>query len=482
MAEINDWEPINDWQSIDDWQPANKQKAPAKQQMQPSDLFKPENKQLLENARAANVAAIPGQIYGLGYGAANTVLGGAGELENLVRKTVPEFLGAKPLYNASNVFGDKSETFFPTMAQVKETATSLGVPAPTQTSAETVGEFLPAIKAGVGATQSLVDALKKTKQAKVAAAETAEKAIPSLETINKKTSSLYQAVKEKGVAIKPEVWNKFSRNLGRSMTSSEALPTVGESPVIKAMDIIQAETATNAPISLEKADSIRRSVNGYIDEALESGNKNEARLVVIVKNKLDDFLENLSTNSKNYTGDAKDALPLLQKARTYAQKGFKADTIQKFKDLAEAQKGAKYNPVLVENKLRDKFVNLEPSFIEHPSLAKGWTEAERAAIQKVVQGGPVQEAMRQLSKPFPVIGAPGSVVPFVGSAAKRVSASIGQKNVKLLDELIRRGGPAAVAAIPKTNLTPAAKRAALAFALSLNRGSEESRPNYEEIE
>ncbi len=119
---------------------------PAKQQMQPSDLFKPENKQLLENARAANVAAIPGQIYGLGYGAANTVLGGAGELENLVRKTVPEFLGAKPLYNASNVFGDKSETFFPTMAQVKETATSLGVPAPTQTSAETVGEFLPLVK------------------------------------------------------------------------------------------------------------------------------------------------------------------------------------------------------------------------------------------------------------------------------------------------------------------------------------------------
>jgi hypothetical protein len=31
----------------------------------------------------------------LGYGAAKSVLGGFGEAENLVRKTVPEYFGAK---------------------------------------------------------------------------------------------------------------------------------------------------------------------------------------------------------------------------------------------------------------------------------------------------------------------------------------------------------------------------------------------------
>lgn len=114
---------------------------------QPSDLFAPGNEKKLAAARNANIAAIPGQLYGLGYGAAKTVLGGAGELENFARQAVPGFFGAKPLYNASNIMGDKSETFFPTMAQVQDVATTLGVPVPKDTSAETVGEFAPAIPA-----------------------------------------------------------------------------------------------------------------------------------------------------------------------------------------------------------------------------------------------------------------------------------------------------------------------------------------------
>jgi hypothetical protein len=354
------------------------------------------------------------------------------------------------------------------MEQVKSGATSIGIPAPVNTSAETVGEFIPAIKAGVSATQSLVSALKKAKQARAA--------IPSVEKINDATTALYTAAKNEGVAIKPQAWNKFSQDLGRHMTSNEAMLTTGSSPAIKALDTIQAETATNMPITLEKADKIRASVNGYIREALASGNDNEARLAVVMKNKLDDFLDNLANNPKNYTGNASKAIPILKEARASAQKGFKADTIREFKELAEAQKGAKYNPVLIENKLRDQFVKLEQDFIKHPSLAKSWTAEERAAIQKVVQGGPVQEAMRQLSKPFPIFGVKGSVVPIIGSTAKRVSASVGQKNVRLLDELVRRGGPAV-----KTSLKPTARQAALAAALSLNRGQDDQRPNYEEI-
>ncbi len=433
-----------------------------------ADVFAPGNEKLLEEARAKNRAALPGQLYGLAYGAAKSVLGGAGEVENFARKTVPEYFGANPLYNAGNVMGDKSETFFPTMEQVKSGATSIGIPVPANTSAETVGEFIPAIKAGVSATQSLVSALKNAKQARAA--------IPSVEKINDATTALYTAAKNEGVAIKPEAWNEFSKNLGRDMTSQEAMLTTGTSPAIKALDTIQAETATNAPITLEKADKIRESVNGYVKEALKSGNDNEARLAIVMKNKLDDFLNNLENNPGSYTGNASKAIPILKEARASAQKGFKADTIRKFKELAEAQKGAKYNPVLVENKLRDQFVKLEQDFIKHPSLAKSWTAEERAAIQKVVQGGPVQEAMRQLSKPFPIIGVSGSVVPILGSTAKRVSASVGQKNVKLLDELVRRGSPAV-----KTSLKPTARQVALTAALSLNRAQEEPRPNYEDF-
>jgi hypothetical protein len=431
------------------------------------DIFAPGNEKLLEEARAKNRAALPGQLYGLAYGAAKSVVGGAGEVENLVRKTVPEYFGAKPLYEVDTL-GNKSGTFLPTMEQVTGAATSMGIPAPANKSAETVGEFIPAVKAGVSGIQALAGALRNAKQARAA--------IPSVEKINDATTALYTAAKNEGVAIKPQAWNKFSQDLGRYMTSKEAMLTTGNSPAIKALDTIQAETATNMPITLEKADRIRQSVNGYIQEALASGNNNEARLAIVMKDKLDDFLNNLDSNPKNYTGNASKAIPILREARASSQKGFKADTIRKFKELAEAQKGAKYNPVLVEKKLRDQFVKLEQDFIEHPSLAKSWTAEERAAIQKVVQGGPVQEAMRQLSKPFPIIGVPGSVIPILGSTAKRVSASVGQKNVKLLDELVRQGGP-----VVKTQLKPTARQAALAAALSLNRAQEEPRPNYEDF-
>ena len=462
MAEINDWEPI------DDWQPVNKAAAPPQSA---ADLFAPGNEKLLEKARAKNRSDLPGQLYGLGYGAVKSVLGGAGEAENLVRKTVPEYFGAKPLYEVDTL-GNKSGTFLPTMEQVKGAATSMGIPAPANKSAETVGEFIPAVKAGVSGVQALAGALKSAKNARAANVAT------SLDDINKTTTDLYTAAKNESVAIKPEAWNEFSKNLGRDMTSQEAMLTTGSSPAIKALDTIQAETATNAPITLEKADKIRASINGYVKEALRSGNDNEARLAVVMKNKLDDFLNNLENNPGSYTGNASKAIPILREARASSQKGFKADTIREFKELAEAQKGAKYNPVLVENELRDQFVKLEQDFIKHPSLAKAWTPAERAAIQKVVQGGPLQEAMRQLSKPFPLLGAPGSVTPFIGSTAKRVSASVGQKNVKLLDELVRRGGPAVKTS---ANLRPTARQAALAAALSLNRGQDDQRPNYEEI-
>ena len=451
---------------------ARKRKADAAPSAAAPDVFAPGNEKLLATAQAKNRADLPGQLYGLGYGAVKSVLGGAGELENIVRETIPEFFGAKPLYNAGNVFGDKSGTFFPTMATVKDTATSFGIPAPAHTTAETVGEFIPAVKSAVGATQSLIGALKKAK-----AARSAIVPAPVLDDINKETTALYTAAKNENVAITPKAWNKFSQDLGRDMTSQEAMLTTGTSPAIKALDTIQAETATNAPITLEKADKIRGAVNGYVKEAVRSGNDNEARLAVVMKNKLDDFLDNLANNPGSYTGNPAKAVPILKQARASAQKGFKAETIQKFMDIAEAQKGAKYNPVLVEGKLRDEFVKLEQDFIKHPSLAKAWTAEERAAIQNVVQGGPVQEVMRQLSKPFPILGHPGTVVPLIGSTAKRVSANVGQKNVKSLYELVRRGGPAGN--VPKANLKPSARQAALAAALALNRGQNGQPPEQD---
>jgi len=171
------------------------------------DLFAPGNEKLLEKARAKNRADLPGQLYGLGYGAAKTILGGAGEAENLVRKTVPEYFGAKPLYEIDTL-GNKSGTFLPTMEQVKGAATSMGIPAPANKSAETVGEFLPAIPA-TAALVAKIPAVVKS----IAAMPSMVSTVKAVKSVPTKLADLLTgpdvAIAEKKLAaLKPAVSNQ----------------------------------------------------------------------------------------------------------------------------------------------------------------------------------------------------------------------------------------------------------------------------------
>lgn len=176
-----------------------------------AELFAPGNEKLLEKARAKNRADLPGQLYGLGYGAVKSVLGGAGEAENLVRKTVPEYFGAKPLYEVDTL-GNKSGTFLPTMEQVKGAATSMGIPAPAHTSAETVGEFIPAIRAtaalaakipaiakSIAATPSMVSTVKAVKSVPTKLADFL--AGPDVSIAEKKLAALRPAVSNQATML-----------------------------------------------------------------------------------------------------------------------------------------------------------------------------------------------------------------------------------------------------------------------------------------
>jgi len=82
--------------------------------------------------------------YGLGAG----ILGWPGELEKFAAYDIPEFLGARNPKARDQLLG--RETIFPTMEEVRQGAAAIGIPKPAKgtETAQTVGEFAPAILAG----------------------------------------------------------------------------------------------------------------------------------------------------------------------------------------------------------------------------------------------------------------------------------------------------------------------------------------------
>ena len=88
------------------------------------------------------------QAYAGAYGLGTGILATPGELESFATHTVPEFVGLSKPSQRGTFMG--RETLFPTAEEVKKGATALGIPEPAKgtKTAETIGEFVPAIYVG----------------------------------------------------------------------------------------------------------------------------------------------------------------------------------------------------------------------------------------------------------------------------------------------------------------------------------------------
>lgn len=89
-------------------------------------------------------------MYGLGKG----VLGGLGELEKFGAYDVPKFFGVK---KQRDDMGFGRETLFPTISEVEQVATKLGVPRPVKgtEASELLGEIAPAVAGGTQLVKTL---------------------------------------------------------------------------------------------------------------------------------------------------------------------------------------------------------------------------------------------------------------------------------------------------------------------------------------
>ena len=299
---------------------------------------------------------------------------------------------------------------------------------------------------------------------------------PTLAELGDMKNKAYQAADQAGVVIRPDAFQKFATDLGDDLTKNNVVQADIHKNALSALNVIQDEAASGAPMSLSRADAVRKAVNGAIEKAANpmSGSRDDLRLAMKVKSGLDDFLDNLKPTD-TLSGDASVAVPILKEARSLAAKQYKGEQIQEIIDLAQNSASTNYSASGYEQALRVGFKNLNAKMIKDPNLAKTFTDAEREAIVKVAKGGAIGNGLRLLGKFSPtgpvssgmasvvggglgggvgsLVGGPvgGAIGGLAGAAAlggtgalaRSGATAITSRNAQAVSDLVRGGAPAA---------------------------------------
>lgn len=295
--------------------------------------------------------------------------------------------------------------------------------------------------------------------------------IMSPEELGKAKNAAYKAAEQHGVVIKDTAWRGLANDVTTEMSKGPFRPDL-HAGAQSALETILAE---KGPVTLENADAIRQVVNDAIETASKN-NGGDLKRATKIKGMLDEFLDNI-TPADTVSGDPTVAVPILKQARNLAQREFKSKQIQKIIDLSVNQASGNNSALGVGQAMRQQFKNLNAQLIKNPAMAKGFSPAERAAIDRVVNGGPIENALRLFGKLAPTnaismgvgpslgaaigagIGGPvgagiGAVgVPAAGAAARGSASLLTQRNARLAEELMRAGqvNPGA-ASIPRNAL------------------------------
>lgn len=232
------------------------------------------------------------------------------------------------------------------------------------------------------------------------------KAAPTLEELAKAKKVAYDAAQQNGVVISAPAWQSFAQDVKAKM----AMKPFREDLHPNATSALKTVEDEAGDVTLENADAIRQVLNDAIESASKNTNKGDLARATQIKGMLDDFLDNLKP-ADTLAGDASVAVPILKEARALAAREYKGKTIQKLIDMATNSASSNYSASGVEQALRVQFKNLNAQFIKNPTIAKAFTPAERRAIVRVAQGGPVGNALRMLGKAAPTGGISAYVMP-----------------------------------------------------------------------
>jgi len=262
-------------------------------------------------------------------------------------------------------------------------------------------------------------------------------AAPTRTQLDDMASALYQAAHDAGLRISATSFRNVAQQIAtvaRDAGIDRDIHTAAAAFIRRLSD----ELATGRSYTLQDIDRLRQVLGGVIG----SSNKSERRIGYIMRNALDNFMENL-TPADVISGNPQVAVDLIGDARAFYRTARKTEMIEQAFTRARNAVGANYTQAGMQTALRQQLNQFSPE--------------EQRAILKVVRGGRTENVLRAFGRLAPRGAITGAIPIGIGFASNPfvagsfvVGAELGRylatrmslRNVDAVSTLVRSGSPA----------------------------------------
>lgn len=300
----------------------------------------------------------------------------------------------------------------------------------------------------------------------------ADDAIPSVEQLKQASQAAFKAADDLGVSFAPGYSKQLGHELAHDLRKAGIDQTIHPKATAAFKRIAES---VGQPLPLSEVQTLRR----VAQSAASSVEPDERRIAQIMIDRLDKFVDKAKPQQV-LSGKPEEAGRVLRQARDYWSRMRKTELVQDALYGAEIRTAATGSGGNIDNASRQRLASL----LLDKNKSRGFTRAEREALERVIRGTKGQNALRLAGKLSPqgnglmaALGVGGAMVnPAFGAAslggmgAKAIADRMTGSNAKLLEQVIRNGG----ANLPKAQLT--ALRKAIADVAAVEGG--QSVPRY----
>lgn len=289
-------------------------------------------------------------------------------------------------------------------------------------------------------------------------------AAPTIDALKEASRGIYKEIDDAGAVVSKDQVQSLSNDIYNTVRN-EGFNKKIHPAVSAALDEFEEAAKYDQPIT--NIDTLRKVASN----AAGSMDRSEARLGKLVINKIDGFLDNLD-ESALVGGDSIEIGSKYRDARQLWQRATKAEVIDKAISKAKNQASG------FENGLRVQF----RSILNNDKKSRSFTPEERAAMEKVVQGGGVENAAKLVGKlgfgegqatnmlmgslgagAGAAVGGPAGAVavPLIGQVSRGLAQKLTRNNAEMVSQIVRSGKDATGITRAYLAATPANKRSAM---------------------
>jgi hypothetical protein len=304
-----------------------------------------------------------------------------------------------------------------------------------------IGAAIPFAGAGV---QKIANVLRGRQAMKQAAA-----GAPTTDQLRQQGRAAYQAIDDAGVQVNPAKVRTGLDDIVAALKEEGAGYTGAEKVLPASRSIMEAAEDVGSganSVPFKELDIFRRYAGNAAGSNL--ANKADTRAATQAVTSLDDMVQGLKPGDID-AGDLDVLQTMLPKAREVWSRMSRSQTID---DAIEA--GSNYQSGSASG-IRNQFQRI----LKNPKLSRGFSDAERKMMQKVVNGGALDTLLKYAGSGLGMMGTvgggaavgglPGMIIGGgVAAGARKLSDSVANKNAEIVRALIANGG---MKALPKAD-------------------------------